>query len=126
MDYINIVLYFFHMDYNIENKSATSPKYQINVNSPKKLIMLSALKNTSSPIRELTKLVVDVPIDASIDTPTDAPIDAPTDAPAAVAKKELTQESISKLLDGFVMVHPGLWDHIPLGAQVRYFKNGEQ
>ncbi len=37
-------------------------------------------------------------------------------------KKIYTDAIIQTMLDGYIIVHPSMWDYIPTGAHVRYFK----
>ena len=39
---------------------------------------------------------------------------------------KITDEAIYELLTGYIVVHPQMWDHIPSGSHIRYFKKGPE
>ena len=68
-----------------------------------------------------------MPTKSAAVAPTKSAAVAPTKSAAAPTKYEprvYTENEIQSLLDGYINVHPGMWDYVPTGAHVRYFRKG--
>lgn len=67
-------------------------------------------------------------VGARLVTPKLKPVNKPSDkqTPKVYEKKIYTDMDIQTMLDGYINVHPSLWDHLPNGAHMRYFKKGPQ
>lgn len=92
------------MDYSLDKRVARTP---------------TALTPNAQASRTPRQKASPVPTTPQVKNPTPA-------AKSETVGKKYTEEDIQKLLsNGYISVHPALWDHIPTGAHIRYVKKDD-
>lgn len=104
-------------------------RYQVRVPPPKLLSVPTPTPMlTPTPTPALTSTPTPTPTPALTPTPQPArtaPLQMPNPRRVKNSTTKYTDEEIKEKLNGYFQVSPALWDHVPAGAHVRYFKKQE-
>lgn len=107
------------MDYALEKRKLITPsKPKVNITKITNNTPRNSPAPTTTPIKQSTPVKTSTPHPTRDDTTQD-------DKKTQGAKKThiYSEEEIRNLTsDGYIMVFPGLWDHIPKGAHIRFLK----